>query len=75
MFPQGVQYAPPQQGQVPAGYSQNVPVSGHPMMWLAGSNPGTMWVFGVLWLITWVLLIVVLTALARWLWKKGDKVH
>lgn len=74
MPPQGVQYAP-QQGQIPAGYSQSVPVSGHPMMWLAGSNPGAMWVFSVLWLITCVLFIVVLASLARLLWKKGDKVH
>lgn len=26
----------------------------------------------VLWLVTWVLVVMVLFALFRWLWKKGD---
>ncbi len=26
----------------------------------------------ILWLITWVLVVMVLFALFRWLWKKGD---
>lgn len=43
---------------------------GHPMMGFAGGN--TMWVFGIIWLITWLLVIAVLVALLRWLWKKGD---
>lgn len=29
---------------------------------------------GILWLITWAVVILVLVALFRWLWKKGDKV-
>ena len=46
----------------------------HPMMGLAGTNPGFFWFYGILWLVTWVLVIVALVALIRWLWKKGDKV-
>lgn len=45
----------------------------HPMMGWMGTNSGTFWVFGILWLVTWVLVIIVLIALVRWLWKKGDK--
>ncbi len=26
----------------------------------------------ILWLVTWVLVVMVLFALFRWLWKKGD---
>lgn len=45
----------------------------HPMMgWMNGSV-GALWVFGILWILTWILVIVVLVALIRWLWKKGDK--
>lgn len=44
----------------------------HPMMWLAGNNTSIFWFFGLLWLVTWVIGIVALVALARWLWKKGD---
>ena len=46
----------------------------HPMMGWMGANPGAFWIFGILWAVTWVLIIVVLIALIRWLWKKGDKV-
>jgi len=46
---------------------------GHPMMGWAGNNPGAFWFFGILWLATWILVIVALIALIRWLWKKGDK--
>ena len=46
---------------------------GHPMMWWAVGGQGTYAVFSILWLITWVLVVFVLIALARWLWKKGDK--
>lgn len=46
-----------------------------PMMWGFGSDPGVFWFFSILWVTTWVLVIVVLIALIRWLWKKGDKVH
>ena len=44
----------------------------HPMMW-AGGGFGAFWVFGILCIVTWILVIVVLIALARWLWFKGDK--
>ena len=46
----------------------------HPMMWWAGDNAGAFWIFGALWIVTWILVIVLLIALIRWLWKKGDKV-
>lgn len=46
----------------------------HPMMWGFGNNQGAFWFFSILWLATWILVIVVLIALIRWLWKKGDKV-
>lgn len=45
----------------------------HPMMGWMGANSGAFWVFGILWLVTWILVIIVLIVLARWLWKKGDK--
>jgi len=45
----------------------------HSMMWSMGNNSGALWFFGILWLITWILVIVVLVALVRWLWKKGDE--
>lgn len=45
----------------------------HPMMGWMGNNPGAFWFFGILWLATWILVIVALVALIRWLWKKGDK--
>ncbi|KKR54775.1 MAG: hypothetical protein UT92_C0013G0011 [Candidatus Curtissbacteria bacterium GW2011_GWA1_40_24] len=47
----------------------------HPMMLWAGNNSGALWIFGLLWIVTWILVIVVLIALVRWLWKKGDKVR
>ncbi|MBI2327690.1 hypothetical protein HYU92_05230 [Candidatus Curtissbacteria bacterium] len=46
---------------------------GHPMMWWGGGNQVTYTLFSILWLITWILVVIVLIALARWLWKKGDK--
>ena len=48
---------------------------GHPMMFggsLAGGT--TYWLFALLHLLTWVLVVTVLIALIRLLWKKGDKV-
>ena len=45
----------------------------HPMMWGLSNNPSVLWFFSFLWLVTWILVIVILIALARWLWKKGDK--
>ena len=48
----------------------------HPMMWWGGSGGSSFfWFHAILALITWVLVIIVLIALARWLWKKGDKVR
>lgn len=48
----------------------------HPMMmWWGGSNQSVFWLFLALWLITWILIIVTLIVLIRWLWKKGDKVR
>lgn len=62
---------PPQ--QVPQAVSQYPQLSGHPMMfWLAG-NQGALWFYSVLWFVTWILVIAILVALLRWLWKKGDK--
>ena len=46
----------------------------HPMMWGVGPNSGVLWVFGFLWAVTWILLIIALVALIRWVWKKGDEV-
>lgn len=42
----------------------------HPMMF---GTTQPFWVYGVLWLVTWFLVIAVLVALLRWLWNKGDK--
>ncbi|OGD82820.1 hypothetical protein A3A54_02425 [Candidatus Curtissbacteria bacterium RIFCSPLOWO2_01_FULL_39_62] len=49
---------------------------GSTMMGYGGWNNlmGGWGVFGILWLLTWVLIIIALVALIRWLWKKGDKV-
>lgn len=49
--------------------------SNHPMMWWAGGNQGAFWFYSFLWLITWVLIIIALIVLIRWLWKKGNKVR
>lgn len=68
MFPQAVPYQPQQ-------VQQGVQTYGHPMMMFFGNNPGALWLFGILWIVTWVLFMAVLVALLRWLWKKGDKVH
>lgn len=38
-----------------------------------GWNLLWIWLGQVVWLVTWVLLILVLVALVRWLWKKGNK--
>ena len=43
----------------------------HPMMQWAGGNG--LWIYGLLCIVTWILVIAVLIALLRWLWKKGDK--
>lgn len=43
----------------------------HPMMMGMGTNG--IWIYSILSLVTWILIIAVLIALLRWLWKKGDK--
>ncbi|MBI3282484.1 hypothetical protein HYZ70_00220 [Candidatus Curtissbacteria bacterium] len=43
----------------------------HSMMGWLGNGTG-IWFYGVLWLVTWILIVAVLAALVRWLWKKGD---
>jgi len=58
---------------LPQGYYDRYFSGYHPMMWWAGNNFGAIWAFGFLWIVTWLLVIVVLIALIRWLWKKGDK--
>lgn len=42
---------------------------GYNPTWMMGGIP----LVGVFNLITWVLLIVLLIALIRWIWKKGNK--
>lgn len=42
---------------------------GYNPAWMMG---GTQFV-GVFNLITWVLLVILLIAVIRWVWKKGDK--
>ena len=54
------------------GYDGQYLWKGHPMM-LGGSN-AFFWIHAVLAFVTWVLVVAVLVALVRWLWKKGDKV-
>lgn len=43
----------------------------HPMMGWLGDGTG-IWFYALLCLVTWILIIAVLVALLRWLWKKGD---
>lgn len=38
-----------------------------------GDNWGVLGIWGVLNLITWILVMLVLIALLRWLWQKGDE--
>ncbi|MCR4324801.1 MAG: hypothetical protein NUV69_03905 [Candidatus Curtissbacteria bacterium] len=58
----------------PSAYQSGDYLYGHPMMGWFGANGSGMWFFGIAWLVTWILVIAVLVALVRWLWKKGDKV-
>lgn len=44
----------------------------HPAMWWASGGSNALWFFGILCLVTWILFIVLLIALIRWFWKKGD---
>lgn len=39
----------------------------------AGASPVWGWTAGILWWLTWILVILALVALVRWLWKKGGK--
>jgi len=57
------------QATPPAGSDGNFGY-GHPMMGFTGA--GGAWAFSIIWLITWLLVVAVLIALVRWLWKKGD---
>ncbi len=44
------------------------------MKQMMGPYGGYFWQFQwILCLLTWVLVIVLLVALIRWIWKKGDK--
>lgn len=47
--------------------------SNHPMALWMNNNSGLFWVHGILALVTWLAVLAVLVALARWLWKKGNK--
>ena len=58
--------------------------TGYPMMgpgmmgWWGGSQmtggwQTGFWLWSILAWVTWLLIIVALVALIRWLWKKGDK--
>ena len=60
---------------LPQGYDERYFLGHHPMMWWAGTNAGAFWLFGILCIVTWILVITALIALTRWLWKKGDKVR
>lgn len=58
----------------PQGYYDDRFWSSRPMMWgWANQNPTLWWLHGILAFATWILVIIVLIALVRWLWKKGDK--
>lgn len=70
MFPQAVQYGAQQQGQ--PLYPGN-PMFNPSVMGVSGMNPSMMWFSNLLWLVTWIAFIAVLVALARWLWKLGNK--
>lgn len=72
MFPQGAQYPTPTP-QGPWGQGGYGPWASQPMMWGIGTNPQTAWFFSLLWLVTWILVIVILIAVIRWLWRKGDR--
>lgn len=55
-----------------------MPMMGYPNFVQRGGEgammgPGWMWLGGIIWLVTWVLVILVLVALLRWLWKKGGE--
>lgn len=39
--------------------------------WMMGYGGG--WIGGLVGLFTWILIIAILVALLRWLWKKGSQ--
>ena len=45
----------------------------HPMMEWMGDTTG-IWIYSLLCIVTWIIVIAVLIALLRWLWKKGDQI-
>lgn len=55
------------------GYGMYGMMLGHAPWFMMGWGNGWMWLLGALWLLTWVLVLLVLVALLRWLWKKGEK--
>lgn len=65
---------PPQGYQPPPAqfYPQTNPVGPQSMMWFPGASQGTEWLMGILWFITWILIIAVLFALLRFLWKMAE---
>ncbi len=66
--PQGYQPVPPQY------YQGANPAAGHPMMMFLGNSQGALWFASVLWFVTWILIVAVLFALLRWLWRKGEEI-
>lgn len=64
---------PPTYQQAPQYYPQAAPFANHPMMWFAGNSQGTIWLASILWFLTWILVIAVLAALFRLLWRKGEE--
>lgn len=67
---------PPQvyQPQPQQFYQGANPAVGHPMMLFLGNSQGALWFAGVLWFVTWLLIIAILVALLRLLWRKGEEV-
>lgn len=62
-------------GQAPPPYYQGqTQAFSHPMMSFIGNSQGALWFASVLWFITWILIIAVLIALFRLLWRKGEEV-
>lgn len=48
-------------------------VHGPMMIGLTGMGSSWMWLGGIFWLVTWILVIAVLIAVLRLLWQKGNK--
>lgn len=60
---------PSQVGPAPYSFGQQVM-----MPWASSNITGLVWVAWILSVVTWLLLIMVLVALFRFLWKRGEKV-